>query len=213
MLQEALHQLLNQTIGFLTIMNPIAGAAMMITLSGSAPNAQEIELTARKTTLTVLIAFLITIGLGELIFNFFGINTYSIEAIGGIIILRMALNMIEGKSTPNHSPAESKEAIEKEDISVIPLGIPIFFGPGAIATTILFKSRSTSLVQIIVLFIAVLLSLLIVYLALRNAKWMSQKLGVTGMKIATRVLGLILGAIAVQFILTGVHELWQQFKG
>ena len=210
MLQEAFQQLLNQTIGFLTIMNPIAGAAMMITLSGNTPTTQEIEHTARKTTLTVLVACLVTIGLGELVFNFFGINTYSIEAIGGLIILRMAINMIEGKSTPNHSPAESKEAIEKTDISVIPLGIPIFFGPGAIATTILFKSKSTSLLQIAVLLLAVLISLGVVYLALRNAKWMSLKLGVTGMKIATRVLGLICGAIAVQFILTGVHALWQK---
>lgn len=207
---DSLNQMLSQAIGLITILNPIAGAAMMISLSGAEPSKEEVDVTARKTTLTVFIASIVTIALGELLFNFFGINTYSIQAIGGLVILKMSLKMIEGNSNLNHSADESKEAIVKTDISVIPLGIPIFFGPGTIATLILFKSESTSLLQITLLVVAVLFSCAIVYLSLKNAKVMSKRLGITGMKIATRLLGLVLGAIAVQFIVTGVYALWKQ---
>jgi multiple antibiotic resistance protein len=211
-LAENFHQLLSQSIGLLTILNPIAGAAIMSSIMGPEPTQGEINLTARKTAITVFISCLVTVALGELLFNFFGINTFSIEVIGGLVILRMAMRMVEGNYHTNHSAAESKEAIEKTDISIIPLGIPVFFGPGAIATLILFKSRSQSWSEIITLLGVILVSCLVVFYTLKNGKYLSKSLGVTGMKITTRILGLILGAIAVQFIITGVYTLWQHVK-
>ncbi len=210
---ESIHQLLSQSIGLLTIFNPIAGAAIMVSIMGAEPTQEEIALSARKTALTVFVACLVTVALGELLFNFFGINTYSIEVIGGLIILRMSMNMIEGNYSTNHSAAESKEAIEKSDVSIIPLGIPVFFGPGAIATLILFKSKSQSWAEIITLLLSVIISCWVVFITLKNAKHISASLGVTGMKITTRVLGLVVGAIAVQFIITGVYTLWMHMKG
>jgi multiple antibiotic resistance protein len=204
-----LGQFIHQLIGLVTIINPVAGAAIMVSTVGPAASKAEITSIAKKTGLTVLIASIVTVVVGELVFRFFGINTFSIEAIGGVVILKISLDMIQGSSaSANHSAEESVEARSKDDISVIPLGIPILFGPGVIATLILFKNASTSIWQLISLATVILISAAIVWLTLRNARALSSRLGVTGVKILTRVMGLVVGAIAVQFIVTGAYHLW-----
>jgi multiple antibiotic resistance protein len=206
---SVLGQFLHQLIGLVTILNPVAGAAIMVSTVGAAATRNEIGSIARRTGMTVFIASVVTVVMGQIIFNFFGINTDSIEAIGGVVILKISLDMIQGSpASTNHSAEESVEARTKEDISVIPLGIPILFGPGVIATLILFKNASTSVWQIISLAAVITISSATVWLTLKNARALSSRLGVTGVKILTRVMGLVVGAIAVQFIVTGAYHLW-----
>ncbi len=200
------------TVGLLTILNPVAAAAIMVSLLPSKIEKSEINSISIKTTLTVLTASLTTVIFGDLILKLFGINIHSIKVIGGIVLLVLALNMIRGQvSETKHSTEETEEAKEKDDISIIPLGIPVLFGPGVIATLIVFKVKASSLLDLILLVISIVISSIIIYIILRNAVFLNKFLGITGLKITTRIMGLIVGAIASQFIVDGVKFLWKMY--
>jgi len=205
-----LQTLLHYTVGLVTILNPIAAAAIMISSSPSDLTKEDTEEISQKATLTVMIASLITIFLGNAIFELFGITPSSVMVIGGIILLLMSIHMVQGKiPETSHSPEESKVAMLKENISVIPIGIPILFGPGLISTLMIFKAKSSNFLEILLLVVSVLISGLIIYLTLRNAIFLTKVLGITGLKIMTRIMGLVVGAIAAQFIVYGIKALWQ----
>lgn len=201
-----IHQLMFDTISLVTILNPIAGAAIMLSLV----KYKEIPSVSRKTSMTVFISSIATMLLGGLIFKIFGINLPSIKAIGGVVLLIIALNMVQGKSVAptNHTPKEQDSAEEKDDVSVIPLGIPILFGPGVITTIIVLNEKAITLLQKGILAVSILISTIAVYIVLINASNISKFLGVNGLKITTRIMGLIIGAIAFMFLVDGIKKLW-----
>lgn len=128
-------------IALITILNPIAAASIMISMV-SPPTPAAIRNVAFKATLTVIVASLLTLYTGELIFKLFGINLLSLKVIGGIILMMIAINMAYGQgSKARHTKEEQDEAQEKEDVSIVPLGIPILFGPGVIATIIVLNNN------------------------------------------------------------------------
>jgi len=200
------NEVLFDTVSLITILNPIAAAAIMLSLV----KYSEIPSVARKTSFTVFIASVITMFLGGVILKLFGINIPSIKAIGGVVLLIIALNMIQGKEVaPTNSTKEEHEAAEgKEDVAIIPLAIPILFGPGVITTIIVLAEKSKTLSEKLVLLCAIFLSSLIVYITLRKADIVSRFLGVNGLKIVTRLMGLVIGAIAFLFLVGGVKALW-----
>ena len=201
--------LLHETVGLITIFNPVAAAAVMVSASPSEMTKTEARGIGKKAALTVLAASLLTLLLGNALFRLFEINTASVMVIGGIVLLMMALSMVQGKlSETSHSPEESKAAAEKEDISVIPLGIPVIFGPGAGSTLMVFHAGSTGVTGVLLLVAAVLISVVAVFAVLSYADALTKALGVHGMKIMTRVMGLVVGAIAVQFVIRGAKILW-----
>jgi len=199
-------EILFDTISLVTILNPVAAAAIMLSLV----KYSEIPEVSKKTTLTVLIASIVTMFLGGIILKLFGINIPSIKAIGGVVLLIIALNMVQGKeiAPTNSTKDEHKAAQEKEDIAVIPLGIPILFGPGVITTIIVLSEKSKSLIDKGILLFSIILSSMVVYITLMNASYISKFLGVNGLKIVTRLMGLIIGAIAFLFLISGVKALW-----
>ena len=199
-------QILFDTISLITILNPIAGAAIMLSLV----KYSEIPEVSKKTSLTVFIASVVTMLLGGALLKIFGINIPSIKAIGGVVLLIIALNMVQGKEVAptNATKEEHDAASEKDDVAVIPLAIPILFGPGVITTIIILSEKSKSLSEKGILFGAIVLSSLAVYLTLRNAAYISKFLGVNGLKITTRLMGLVIGAIAFLFLVGGVKALW-----
>jgi multiple antibiotic resistance protein len=121
--------------------------------------------------------------------------------------------MAYGKqSQSRHSQEENDEAQEKEDVSVIPLGIPILFGPGVIATIIVLNNNHlhqfNEVISYTLISISIFIASIVVYVTLRYASSINKALGVTGMKILTRIMGLIVGAIAAQFLISGIKGLW-----
>ena len=204
--------LLHDTIALITIFNPIAAASIMVAMVSPATNNM-IRPIALKTTLTLLIASFVTLFAGELIFKLFGISVLSIKVIGGILLMFIAIHMSQGQqSKTRHSKEEAEEAEEKEDISVIPLGIPILFGPGAIATIIVLNNNHgenySAIMSYGIVALSIIISSLSVYIILRYAGAINKALGVTGMKILTRIMGLVVGAIAAQFLVGGIKGLW-----
>jgi multiple antibiotic resistance protein len=201
-----LNKLFFDTISLITILNPIAAAAIMLSLV----RYSEIPEVSRKATLTVLIASVITMFLGGMVLKLFGINIPSIKAIGGVVLLIIALNMVQGKEVaPTNATKEEHEAAEeREDVAIIPLAIPILFGPGVITTIIVLSEKSKTMEEKIILLISILISSLAVYITLRKADIIYKFLGVNGLKIVSRLMGLIIGAIAFLFLVGGVKHLW-----
>jgi len=210
---KLLSLLAHDTVALITILNPIAAASIMISMLHK-PTRATIGPIARKATLTVLVASLVTLFGGEWIFHLFGINVHSIKVIGGVILMMIAIHMVYGEPAKNrHSPEENKEAQEKEDISVVPIGIPILYGPGVIATIVVLQHSNKAALQnpllaYALVAAAIVLSCIVVYFTLKNALYIHRLLGVSGMKILTRIMGLVVGAIAAQFLVGGVKALW-----
>lgn len=197
------------TLGLITILNPLAAAAIMVSILGETANPNEVGKISFKTSLTVFVASLITLFAGDFIFKLFGINLPSLKVIGGVLLFKLSLDMLQGEiSNTKHTKEESNEAKEKEDISIVPLGIPILFGPGVLTTLIVLKTRYNDIISLGLLLGAVLVSSLIVYLVLRYSYAIVNFIGVTGLKIATRIMGLVVGAIASEFLISGLKELW-----
>ncbi len=209
-ISQSIQIFMHFTVGIITILNPIAAATIMLSLMTPNITEDDVKTTSRKTSFTVLISSLIIVLLGDMTLKFFGINVYSVKIIGGIVLLLISISMIQGKfvEKTRHSASEKKEAIEKEDISVIPLAIPILVGPGTMATLLVFRIKAASITDLFLLILSIFFSSVVVYVTLRNAVILTRFLGITGLKIITRVMGLIVGAIGSQFIVSGIKALW-----
>jgi len=142
---------------------------------------------------------------GGVIFKLFGITLGAFKIAGGVLIGLNALDMVQARrSQQKETPAEKAEGIEKEDVGIMPLGVPMLAGPGAISTVMVLTGASRSTVTTLGVFGAILLTAYLCYLTLAAATMVERKLGQTGMRILTRLMGLVLCAIAVQFVIDGV---------
>jgi multiple antibiotic resistance protein len=142
---------------------------------------------------------------GSLIFRLFGITIAAFKIAGGVLIGLNALDMVSARrSQQRESPVEKAEGIEKEDVGIMPLGVPMLAGPGAISTVMVLAGTPRSPVTTIGLYVAIALTALLTYVTLAAATHLERRLGQTGMRILTRFMGLVLCAIAVQFVIDGI---------
>jgi multiple antibiotic resistance protein len=146
--------------------------------------------------------------LGEYILSFFGISEGSFRVAGGLLLIVIGFNMLYPDFMfPKSSREEEKEALESKSVAIVPLAIPLIAGPGSISAVILFSKQSEDISNKFVLVGICLVAIFLVWLAMRSASSLSKKIGVTGMNIFSRIMGLILIAIAVEFIAGGIKEL------
>jgi multiple antibiotic resistance protein len=188
----------------IVIINPLMVTSVFITLTSSAtPEAK--RAISRKTTLTafiVLLAFAIS---GSLIFKFFSITIGAFQIAGGIILFSVAMGMLHAQtSRTKQTPEEMDEAMSREDIAVVPLAIPIVSGPGAITTVVVLSGETRAIPNMAILFLAIVVSMVIVFVMLRNASSIQKFMGPSGLNITTRLMGLVLAAVAVQFVVHGI---------
>ncbi len=204
---------LAQAVAIFAILDPIGVSAMIPSLLHQNITKQEIKRVAFMATLTALIAFFIVLLSGDFVLKLFGIDMNSLKAMGGVVLLLMAVNMVNGysKKKSHHSREEEDETKEHENLAVIPIGIPIIFGPGLFATVIVYKSQADSIGDVFSLIFAFLANAFILYLTLRNSIYIKKVVGVTGERIVTRLMGLITGAIAIQFMVSGVVEIAKRY--
>ena len=143
---------------------------------------------------------------GSLIFRLFGITIGAFKIAGGVLIGLNALDMVQARrSQQKETPAEKAEGIQKEDVGIMPLGVPMLAGPGAISTVMVLAGASKSPVTTIGVYAAIALTAFLCYVTLAAATGLERRLGQTGMRILTRLMGLVLCAIAVQFIIDGIR--------
>jgi len=195
------------------ILDPIGVSAIIPSLLHENITKMQMRRVAFVATITALIAFFIVLVTGDFVLKLFGIDINSLKAMGGIVLLLMAVNMVNGhsKKRSHHTKEEEEDSKEHENIAVIPIGIPIIFGPGIFATIIVFKSQAVNVPDIFSLIIAFLINMLLLYLTLRNSIYIKKVVGITGERIVTRLMGLITGAIAIQFIVSGVIEIAKRY--
>lgn len=156
----------------------------------------------------VLIAFVVLVVLtltGNYIFRFMGITLYSFKIAGGILLLIIAIEMLFGRKTRTEISDETLRE-ERENVSIMPLAIPLLTGPGAITTGIVLYESAGSLTDKLVLMACIVLVFVLSYVILRQGEFIHKKLGKTGNKVVIRLMGLLLSGIAVQFVISGVAE-------
>ena len=194
--------LLQNSIIFFALLNPLSVSALVLSLLGQNVTKVQMEQVAFKATLTILIAFFIVLVGGNFVLSMFGINTNSIKVIGGVVLFLMSLDML--KTSKVKVPIDDDNSNNNADeLSVIPIGIPITFGPGLFSTIIIVKQEAQNFYDITAIIIAFLINALLIYLAFKNSVYIKNYLGQIGQNIITKLMGLIVGAIAVQFIISG----------
>jgi multiple antibiotic resistance protein len=145
--------------------------------------------------------------LGGLIFRVLGISLGAFRIAGGVLLFLLAVDMLRAQpSRQRTSPEEEAEGVDRPDVSIFPLAIPMLAGPGATSTVMVLVSRAERAWQYVVVFGAVVLTALVAYGFLRAAIDVERRLGRTGMNVLQRVMGLILAATAVQFIVEGISN-------
>ncbi|MDD3342637.1 MAG: MarC family protein [Sulfurospirillaceae bacterium] len=199
---------LQHTITMMAIVDPLGVSAIMLSLLPQNTTKEAINKIAFKATMTIIVAFFVVLATGNFLLNLFGIEIDSLKVMGGIILLLTAIKMVQGSmEAKNQTEEERAEAIKNDEFSIIPLGIPITFGPGIFATIIILRGHSESVTSVAALILAYLVVSLSVYLAFKNSIYIRHYLGITGQKIVSRLMGLIVGAIAVQFVVGGITTL------
>ncbi len=192
----------------LAIVNPLGAVPVFLTLTSSNNESER-----RRIVLTASISVALVLGLsalvGQMMLNFFGISIASFRVGGGILLLLMAISMMQAKQTQaKHTPEEEKEAEEKESIAVVPIAMPLLSGPGAISSIIIYTDQSFHPVHVSLIIIIGILIAVITYLSLRVAIPLSRMISKTGINIITRLMGLLLASIAIEFISIGLLELF-----
>ena len=146
-----------------------------------------------------------------MLLKLFGIDENSLKVMGGIVLILMAISMVNGTTKPKDDNTLDEK--NNEELSVIPLGIPIAFGTGLFTTIIIFKHQAQTALDLFSISMAFCLNALVFYLILKNSIYIKKYLGLTGQNIITKLMGLIVGAIAVQFIVGGIVSLSKGYLG
>ena len=210
LLNQDFSYLLKITIALLAIVNPIGSLPIFISATDgwSMPDRAR---TARTVAVTVFIVLTLAAFVGDGMLSFFGISIPSFQVGGGILIMLISISMMHGKQGGTRQTAEEAQSMaEREVIAIVPLSIPLLAGPGAISNMILSAQQQPSFSGHLTLIIPVLLVSIIIWLVLKLSDNITQRLGTIGINIITRLMGLILAAMAVEFIAHGLTGLFPQ---
>ena len=190
-----------------TVVNPLGITPVFAAMTERFSNADQIRI-ARKgiiTGSTVLIIFTL---LGSFIFRFYGITVEAFQIMGGIIFFRSGLRMLDaqvGRSRTTQS--ERDEFKDSDELAISPIGVPLITGPGAITGVVILSGKGSSDFSIITLLLAVIITMTLFYWILRAGNILAKRIGITGMRVIERMMGLILMVIAVQFIINGLETI------
>jgi multiple antibiotic resistance protein len=199
--------------GFLAIMNPIANTPIFIGLTEGDDNLikKKVAFRALFLTFVIILAFIL---LGNIIFELFGITIGAFKITGGILIFAVGLKMMHGESSKIQHPGNVDQAEKKENqlsVAVSPLALPILAGPGTIATAMNFSS-SRETVDIIITIGAFFLTCLITYVFFIAGNKIIKYIGDSGVKVVTRLMGMILAVIGTQMVIEGIESVNELFK-
>ena len=193
------------TLGVIfAIIDPFGYVPIFLTMTAKDSEEQRRKM-LKKACGTAFVVLTASAFLGNTVLRFFGISIPALQISGGLILLVIAFEMVKVIPTPEKiSPHEENEGREKEDISIIPLAIPMLSGPASIASVVVLSAKSDN---IYLLYPAIILSILVTlgftYFILKSASKIFQRVGLTGLNVMTRVMGLLLSAMALQFVIDG----------
>ncbi|MDB4898354.1 MAG: multiple antibiotic resistance MarC-related protein [Gemmatimonadetes bacterium] len=189
----------------LFIVDPIAVVPtyLVITQGQSAVQRRKTAVRACIAATVILVTFSVA---GKLIFEMFGITLPAFRIAGGLILWLVAMDMLHGNRSTQEGSPEIAEGRMKDDVAVTPLAMPMLAGPGAISTVMVLSGEAHTTPQMVAVYGSILLTAFVAWLTLRVGERLVARMGQTGIRVMTRIMGLLLAAIAVQFVITGVRE-------
>lgn len=210
-LAEALAFSLSTLTTLFFVVDPPAAAPIFLSMTAN-DSAEHKRRTALRASIATFITLALFAAVGGVIFRLLGISLGAFRIAGGLLLFLLAVDMLRAeRSRQRTSPEEEAEGTDKPDVSLFPLAIPMLAGPGAISTVMVLVSRVEHVWHYGVIFIAIALTAIGVYYVLRGALIIERRLGHTGLNVLQRVMGLILAAVAVQFVVEGVQAVLPAF--
>jgi len=196
--------------GIFVIVNPLTTAFAFMSLTARMGEKRKQEIALRATKISTGLFFIFAL-LGSLIFQLFGITLAAFRIAGGIILFGIAMGMISKREEGTDEKHSKPEGEITDDISVIPIAIPFISGPGSIATVMILTSEAPTIYHTLLVFVAVLITTVSCYYSMIYSKVIVRYLGDTGKQIITKVFGLILAVISVQFVVNGIANVLVDF--
>jgi len=191
------------------LVDPFACIPSFLAITQSADAARRKRI-ARKGALTAFIVLTSFAVAGQLIFRLFGITLPAFEVAGGLILLLIGLDMLEARRSPTQETlGEAEEGAAKEDAGIVPIGIPMLAGPGAISSVMVLVGQVPSLLhwEMAAILGSILISSAVSYWVLSAASRIRVVMGETGIRILVRIMGLLLVALAMQLFINGLTDL------
>jgi multiple antibiotic resistance protein len=191
------------------LVDPFAAIGSFLVITAGADTARRRRM-ARKGALTCFIVLTSFALAGQVIFRIFGITLPAFEIAGGLILLHIGLDMLEARRSPTQeTTGDAEEAVAKEDAGIVPLGIPMLAGPGAISSVMVLVGQVDSLWswQMGAILGSIAITAFISYWVLAGADRVRGVMGETGIRILVRIMGLLLVALAMQFFVNGITDL------
>ena len=192
----------------LFIVDPIAVIPTYLVITQD-ETAAERRRTARRACVAMAVLLIVFAATGTALFRALGITLAAFRTAGGLILWFVAMDMLRGERRTQEGRDEVAEGRVKEDVAITPLAIPMLAGPGAISTAVVISGQAHGAAQTVIVYLAIVLTGVVSYVALRLGEPLLKHLGKTGIRVVTRVMGLLLAALAVQFVLSGVKEAFQ----
>lgn len=189
----------------LFIVDPVAVIPTYLVITQGQSVAQRRKTVLRASLAAAVLLTVFALG-GNLIFKIFGITLPAFRIAGGFILWLVAMDMLRGERTTQEGAEEIVEGKEKEDVAVTPLAMPMLAGPGAISTVMVLAGQAHSLAEQSVVYASIMLTSVVCWLTLRAGDRLVLIMGQTGIRVMTRIMGLLLAAVATQFIITGARE-------
>jgi multiple antibiotic resistance protein len=195
-------------IALFAIVNPIGSVPIFISATDGWPDKDRAH-TAKTIAITVFLVLTGSAFLGDRILDFFSISIASFQVGGGILLLLIAISMMHGKqSYTRQTPEEAIAVAERETIAIVPLSIPLLAGPGAISSMVIAAQQNSSFWGHVSLALPIAVVCVLIWITLRLSAGIAHKFGTIGINIVTRLMGLILAAMAVEFIAHGIAGLF-----
>jgi multiple antibiotic resistance protein len=196
-------------VSIFAIVNPLGNIPFFVTVT-EGYTQEERKMVIRKICVVMLVV-LMAFGLfGQYIFQLYGITIPWFKIAGGLLLFSVAFAMMKGeRSRAKITEDERQEAMEKQEIGVVPLGIPLFAGPGAITTVMIYVSEGIGTgdyFNLLAVFLAIIITTAISFITLTYAQVIFDRMGRSGAAAFGRIIGLLLAAVAVGFIITGGED-------
>ncbi len=189
-----------------SMMNPIGNVGIFAGLTEDYSTA-EARTVAIRSAIASAITLLVVVWTGGLLLKFFGIDVNELRAAGGIIVLIIGLHMLFNKAEHKTSHAETEDAKDRASIAIVPIAIPIVAGPGTMATALVGAERYPDIMARIEISIVILLLATLIGVLFAFAKPVAAKLGQSGMAVVTRIMGMVLVALSMGMLTSGIAAL------
>ena len=199
----------------LIIVNPLGATLIYVSLTTNLDRPTR-DIIARDACRFAVLILLFVAVLGAWILQIFGISLEAFRIAGGILLFGIGMEMVYARTSRTKLTATEKyESRDMEDIAMMPIAIPMIAGPGAITTTIVLMNEAIPLspLAVGVVFASIILSIVITYYMMKNSDYIMSKVGQREYRAINRLMGMLLIAIAVQFVLTGIRTAFPLLAG